>query len=559
MATVNELVTAFGFELKPDAIKNINNVEVGISHLQDAIGKLGRMLTGGMSMKDYFGSALGRSQDIVNSARAIGMSTDALQEWQYAAKASGVSAESVISDIENLRANFFMSEKGMLRLADSFKKMSAGGAYWYGNMYGLSKDTVLMLRQGSAALKQMQEEAHKMGAITPQEELIKAAKLNADLEKRKVALQKIVDTIVLKVTPAVTKLFEKFDTWLAEDPGRAELIIQGISLALAGLASAQILSGIGEFINLIKSFGVGLVSLSPGGVILAGISAAVYGLYKDFQNFKNGGESLLPWDTIIKDFEIAADKIANVIDGIKDKWNKFKAWLKSEEGQQTEKTVKGYANAVWDAEKELVKGSLTAAKDLVNWGGAFIGGALNTPGGIFRPFSMLDNALRTGNLALQNAQTLKDAGLDKYFGPNLKSLAQPKELGTDQYMQMFKTTAQNAENIQSMVEKIVNQNTPEEAGMKPSFDIQSMIDGIAAKSLSNEVGIKPASIRGITEALREITTAPAPSPAPTVRDANFNGANINIITGASSEDIIDALTSLGGNLSESYSGLGYMQ
>lgn len=168
MATVNELVTAWGFELKPEALKNINTVEVGLSHLQDAVGKLGRILTDNLSMKDYFVGALGRSQDIINSARAIGMSTDALQEWQYAAKASGVSAESVISDIENLRANFFMSEKGMLRLADSFKKMSAGSAYWYGNMYGLSKDTVLMLRQGSAALKQMQDEAHKVGAITPQ-------------------------------------------------------------------------------------------------------------------------------------------------------------------------------------------------------------------------------------------------------------------------------------------------------------------------------------------------------------------------------------------------------
>ena len=80
MATVNELVTALGFELKPDALKNINNFEVGISHLQDAVGKLGRMLTGGLSMKDYFSNALGRSQDIMNSAKAIGMSTDALQE-----------------------------------------------------------------------------------------------------------------------------------------------------------------------------------------------------------------------------------------------------------------------------------------------------------------------------------------------------------------------------------------------------------------------------------------------------------------------------------------------
>jgi hypothetical protein len=498
MATVNELVTALGFELKPDALKNINNFEVGISHLQDAVGKLGRMLTGGLSMKDYFSNAMGRSQDIMNSAKAIGMSTDALQEWQYAAKASGVSAESVISDIENLRANFFMTEKGMLRLADSFKRMSAGGAYWYGNMYGLSKDTVLMLRQGSAALKQMQDEAHKMGAITPKEEIEKAAKLNAELEKRKVALQKIVDTIILKVAPVVEKMLKKFDEWMAADPGRAQLVIEGITAALVGLASSQILSGIGEFINLIKSFGVGLMSLSPGGVILAGISAAIYGLYKDFQNFKSGGESFLPWDTIIKDFEIAADKIAGVIDGIKEKWNAFKDWLKSEEGQQTEKTVKGYASAIWESEKELVKGSISAVRDFGQWGGAFITGALNTKGGFSRPFDMIKNAFSAGNYALQDSQILKNAGWDKYLNPS-------------------------------------------------------------SNAVSKEVGLKPSSIRSLAEAITEVNTSPAVASTSSItKNADFNGANINIITGATSEDIIDALTAMGGDVNNSFNGTGFI-
>lgn len=533
MATVNELVTALGFELKPDALKNINNFEVGISHLQDAVGKLGRMLTGGLSMKDYFSNAIGRSQDIINSAKAIGMSTDALQEWQYAAKASGVSAESVISDIENLRANFFMTEKGMLRLADSFKRMSAGGAYWYGNMYGLSKDTVLMLRQGSAALKQMQDEAHKMGAITPKEEIEKAAKLNAELEKRKIALQKIVDTIILKVAPVVEKMLKKFDEWMAADPGRAQLVIEGITAALVGLASSQILSGVTSLVNFIKSFGIGLVSLSPGGAILAGIATALYGLYKDFQNFKNGGDSLLPWDAIIKDFEMAADKIAGVIDGIKEKWNAFKDWLKSEEGEQTEKTVKGYASAVWEGEKELIKGSVQAAQDMVNWGGAFIGGALNTPGGFFRPFDMVSNAFKAGNLSLQGSQTLKDAGWDKYFAPNIKTMVPPKEFGPEK--------------------------NPKDTFMDTTAtDIQTALYNLSNK-MPTEVSIKSTSVRSFAEAMQEFNASPAVASTSSVtKNADFNGANINIITGATSEDIIDALTAMGGDVNNSFNGTGFI-
>lgn len=533
MATVNELVTALGFELKPDALKNINKIEVGLSHLQDAIGKVGKVLTGGLSMKDYFSNALGRSQDIVNSAKAIGMSTDALQKWQYAAKASGVSSDSIIGDLHNLNANYFMTEKGVLRLADSFKRMSAQGANWWGNQLGLSQDTILLLRQGSAAIKEFQEEAQKVGAITSEEELKKAAKLNAELEKRKVALQKIVDTIVIKVAPAVEKLLKRFDEWMAADPGRAELVIQGITAALMGLASSQILSGITSLVNFVKSFGIGLVSLSPGAAILGGIAAAIYGLYKDFQKYKNGEESFLPWDSIVKDFEIASDRIAGVIDGIKEKWNAFKEWLKSEEGQQSKKTVAGYASAVIEGEKELIKGSVQAAQDIVNWGGAFIGGALNTQGGIFRPFDMAANALKTGNLALQNAQTLKDAGWDKYFAPNIKTMVPPNNFGMDQQSQQPNTN-----------------NTSDE--------IQNALYSLSNK-MPTELTLKSTSVRAFAEVMHELNTSQPHSTSSVVKNADFNGATIQIIaTGADLPDVLYSLEEMGADTSDSYNGTGFI-
>lgn len=294
MAVVSELITELGIDVKREALKKIDDFEGKITKLAGSFEKIGHIFTGDLNINDYFGGALDRSQDILNSAKAIGMSTDALQEWQYAAKASGVSAEAVISDIENLRANFFMTEKGLLRLADSFKKMSAGSAYWYGNMYGLSKDTVLMLRQGSAALKELQDEAHRTGAITPLEEIENAVKLNKELEKRKLQLQKIVDTIVLKVSPAITKLFEKFEAWLAEDPGRAEMVIQGITAALIGLTASNITNGILNIISTITPL-LKLVS-GPWGMAITAISGGIYSLYKDFQRFQNGEESWIDWD-----------------------------------------------------------------------------------------------------------------------------------------------------------------------------------------------------------------------------------------------------------------------
>jgi hypothetical protein len=525
MATVNELVTALGFELKPDALKNINNFEVGISHLQDAVGKLGRMLTGGLSMKDYFSSALGRSQDIMNSAKAIGMSTDALQEWQYAAKASGVSAESVISDIENLRANFFMSEKGMLRLADSFKRMSAGGAYWYGNMYGLSKDTVLMLRQGSAALKQMQDEAHKVGAITPQEEIEKAAKLNAELEKRKVALQKVVDTIILKVAPVVEKMLKKFDEWMAADPGRAQLVIEGITAALVGLASSEILSGLGAVVNLVKSLALGILNAGPLALILAGVGTAAIAMYKDFQNYKENGESLIPWDKLIKGAEAAKETLSNFCDDMKRMWEESPEWLQV--------LIKGFGeglvdaiHSAWSAVQELMGGLVL----LTDW-------ALTdrTLDGLKERIAALHEEV----WEWQNPKLPKTKG----------TVSKPTPIPAVPHFQGY---VSQPKPIETISKGVAEQYTG-------SFDkIEDSLYNLSNK-MPTEVSIKSTSVRAFAEAMQELNTSPAVASTSSVtKNADFNGANINIITGATSEDIIDALTAMGGDVNNSFNGTGFI-
>ena len=508
MATVNELVTALGFELKPDALKNINKIEVGLSHLQDAIGKLGRMMTGGLSMKDYFLNVLGRSQDIVNSAKAIGMSTDALQEWQYAAKASGVSAESVISDIENLRANFFMTEKGMLRLADSFKKMSAGGAYWYGNMYGLSKDTVLMLRQGSAALKQMQEEAHKVGAITPQEEIEKAAKLNAELEKRKASLQKIVDTIVLKMAPVVEKMLKRFDDWMAADPGRAQLAIEGITAALIGLASSEILSGLGAVVNLIKSLTLGILNAGPLALTLAGVGAAAYAMYKDFQSYKENGDSLIPWDKLIKGAEEAKNTLSGFCDDMKRMWEESPEWIQV--------LIKGFGEGLVDA----IHSAWSAVQELM-------GGLV-----LLADWALTD---RSWN-GLKERMAALHEGAWEWLNPKV-----PQTKG-------YVTEPKPIETIsKGVVAQYVGS----------SNKIEDSLYSLSNK-MPTEVSIKSTSVRAIVEAMQEMNTSPALATTSVNKSADFNGANINIITGATSEDIIDVLTAMGADMSDSYNGTGFI-
>lgn len=264
MATFNELVTAWGFEIKPEALKAMNQAEGALTMLKETAEKIGGALTGGLSIDKYFGGFLSRSQDIINLSKTLGISAEALQKWQYAANASGVSVNSVMSDLETLRTQYRMTEKGVMRLADSFKKMSAGGAYFYGQMYGISSDTVNMLRQGSSAIKEMMNRA----PVVSDEELKKSAELNRQLNEMKMRLQQNVDKILAQWVPAIEKLVEMFTKW-SEKPGNIEKGLQAIKIALLAMAGATVVGKIAALLGVIKSLGIALAGLG-GKNILAG-------------------------------------------------------------------------------------------------------------------------------------------------------------------------------------------------------------------------------------------------------------------------------------------------
>ena len=312
MATVTELITELGINIQEGSLKKIDNFEEKLTGVSGALDKIGKWFTGGKSIADFFGGVLTSYQNLENTAKAIGLSTDALQEWQYAATASGVSASSVTEDLDHLHNEMFLSEKGVLNLADSFKKMSAEGARLYGSRLGISRDTVLLLRQGSEAIKELQARAPKLTG----EQIKKNAELKKKLEASKKELETLAQTVVSKVTPALLKMFDTFNKWLGDDPERSEFVIKGITLALAGMTAGNLITGILNLTSALNPL-IGLLAKMPfkfmgiAGAI-AGASLAAIELYKDFQKFQNGEDSLIPWKPIVE----ACDKIREALDNI---------------------------------------------------------------------------------------------------------------------------------------------------------------------------------------------------------------------------------------------------
>lgn len=355
MAVVTELVAAFGFDIKDEDIKKIGRVEEKIKSFTEAIQKIGQGFTGGKDFLDFFGGALSRGQDIENTARAIGMSTDALQEWQYAAKASGVSADSVISDLESLHNQYFMTEKSVLSLADSLSKMSAEGAHWWGSQYGISRDTILMLRQGRDAILARQKAARDSGAITPKEELEKAAKMRRELDANKATFQKLVDTAAYRLIPVVNKFLDMFNGFMESHPERIEIIIEGITTALVGLGAANLTNGILSMMSTVSNL-IGVLGKVPLKLGLVGAAAAY--LYSDFQRFREGKGALIPWQAIIDGCERAKKAFADFGKEMKRVWAESPGWVKAAANGITEAIV-GAFDAAWQTIQTVMGGVVT--------------------------------------------------------------------------------------------------------------------------------------------------------------------------------------------------------
>lgn len=294
MATFNELITAWGFEIKPEAARAMNQVQGSLTSFKETLETIGQNFTGGKSIDAFFTGFLGKSQELVNMSQTLGISTESLQKWQYAATASGVSSERVISDLETLRTEYRMNEKGVMRLADSFKKMSAGSAYFYGKMYGISSDTVLMLRKGANAIKEMQERA----PILSDEEIERSADLNVKIQELKTKLQASAEIVVSKWVPGLTKVVDKFREWNEDNPEGVANAVNMISIALHGMAGAWIVGKISSIVGTFKTFAMLLLG-SPIAATLTAVGAAFAGLAYDFQKFNSGGKSLIDWAPII--------------------------------------------------------------------------------------------------------------------------------------------------------------------------------------------------------------------------------------------------------------------
>lgn len=210
---------------------------------------------------------LDTSGSLQDMSDRLGISAEKLQEWSYVAEKSGVDSESMQGSMEKLNKAIFSAGSGkgdavklfkklgisvrdangklktsadlMPEIADAFKKNENPTLRTAMAMTLMGKSGASMigvLSQGSAAIKEQQDEARRLGLVLSDADIAAGdAFSDEQLGKFNKQLQAIGMTVGAKLIPVLAPLVQQMSDWLSAN--RVQ-IADGIARAATALGNA---------------------------------------------------------------------------------------------------------------------------------------------------------------------------------------------------------------------------------------------------------------------------------------------------------------------------------
>lgn len=325
MAVVDELVTILGVELKSSVALNLGKFAKMLGTGMAEAAKLGAAIVGARAaLEGYLQYAVHGATEMQKLSERTGLATEELQKWGFAAERAGGSAESLYGDIERLQQTFLGSgksaEKQLLALADQFQDMSGASAQVHGRFWGLSDDTIQLLRKGRQGIKELRQEAEALGGVVPDELIKRGFEFRKALNEIRFALKGIGQQIALGTLPYLEKIVQQFRDWLKvnrdwikENIGAVfEGLVRGFDRFLSGLE--KVYKFIAPFVGKLAQFNLGMtraeivmrgvtallaamaLALAPLAIkwaLVAGAVTAAILVIEDVWTYFEGGDSIL--------------------------------------------------------------------------------------------------------------------------------------------------------------------------------------------------------------------------------------------------------------------------
>lgn len=359
----------------------------------------------------------GQTADEINTlSKTTGISTDTLQEMQYAADLVDVEVSTITGSLKKLTSQMNAAKKGTGTAADAFAKLGVQTTkvdgslrdnedVFYDVLAALSKvedqterDALAMeifgksatdlnpiIEDGGQALKDLGKEAKAAGLIMSKDALNGANKFNDALDRMKATAQGTLNTVGAELAEALTPVVEKLGEWVA---GILEWVRSlGADRLLSILKIAAIVAAVSPVLTLLSKIASGLqiifthpliAGAAAIAALIAGIAIAI-GQTKDETNeyletnkaldanLKATTEALNGYKAAVDDATSASKTQTTKINGVYDSYTKLWERLKKITDEQGN-VIKGYeeeAKAITDQLEEalgihinLVKGQV---------------------------------------------------------------------------------------------------------------------------------------------------------------------------------------------------------
>ncbi|MBZ0106147.1 MAG: hypothetical protein K8H84_11005 [Sulfuricella denitrificans] len=234
-----------------------------VSGLQSAIVGLGGALAG-LSIVNSISSAIGNADDMGKLAQKTGLTTEALSKLSYASKLSDVSNEQLATGLKQLSKNMTEAASGsgeavkyftalgvsvtdgagklksadtvMGELAGKFSGMQDGATKTATAMaiFGKSgSDLIPLLNSGSDGLRDMADEAVRLGVVMTDEMSASAQEFNDNLTRMRAASEGLSISLANQMLPGLTQVSRAMT-----DAAREGSILKTIWVGLGGLGAA---------------------------------------------------------------------------------------------------------------------------------------------------------------------------------------------------------------------------------------------------------------------------------------------------------------------------------
>lgn len=268
---------------------------------------------------------------LTDLSERLGVSTDELQRFQFAAGLSGVGSEEAAMSLKFLNKNIGEAIGGNKEAAQTFAKLGVATKDGQGNVRQLADvipdvadafaklgsdqertalATTLFGRQGAALLpvlkggsgelKKLNAEFTALGGGMSKEFTKAADEAGDEISKLKFGLEGLKSRIAFAILPAVTDMARKFQDWTKV----LHVMLRNTNLAkeawvafgIAGAAAtAKMAVGFAKMLGVIPSgagFWTSLLGLAEIALVVLGV-AALFLIFEDLFTFLTGGKSLI--------------------------------------------------------------------------------------------------------------------------------------------------------------------------------------------------------------------------------------------------------------------------